>query len=91
MFDPKSRYRRQEPYETRDRLGRMVVVIPPPEAPAQSLLGHHLRRHGQRLEHLAARYLDDPAGAWRLWELAGVVYPEALSEAVEIAIPVKGS
>jgi hypothetical protein len=90
LFDEKSRYARVEPYEVRDRRGRTVPVIPPAEPPGQDLAGYHVRRQGQRLDHMAARYLDDPAGYWRICELNDVMLPESLSEAREIAIPTKG-
>lgn len=89
MFDDKSRYRDAETYTLRDRRGRTVTVVAVPEEPRQSLLGYHLRRQGQRLDHLAARYLDDPAGFWRVAEMNGAMLPEALSEVAEIAVPKK--
>jgi hypothetical protein len=46
-------------------------------------------RQGQRMDHLADKYLSDPVGAWRIWERNGVMLAEALTEAREIEIPVK--
>jgi hypothetical protein len=89
MFDEKSRYARQETYPVADRRGRTVAVVVPPEAPVQSLRGYHLRRQGQRLDHMAAKYLKDGAGFWRICEQNDVMQAEMLSEADEIAIPVK--
>lgn len=89
MFDTKSRYVNLEPYEVTDRRGRAVKVVPVPAAPSQELLGVHRLRQGQRLDHLAAKYIDNPAGFWRICELNGVMLPETLSEALEIEIPVK--
>lgn len=89
MFEPESRYADFKPYEVTDRRGRTVKVVPVPAAPAQTLLGVHYLRQGQRLDHLAAKYLDDPAGFWRICELNGVMLPEVLSEEREIKIPVK--
>lgn len=90
MFDDKSRYARLETYTVTDRRGRTVTVVPAPPAPAQTLLGIHVRRQGQRLDHLAARYLDDPAGFWRIAEQNDVMLAEMLAEAPEIEIPAKG-
>jgi len=87
MFDPKSRYANLKPYEVTDRRGRKVVVVPVPKEPGEVSAGIHLRREGQRLDHLAAKYLDDPAGFWRICELNNVMLPEALSEVQEIQIP----
>lgn len=55
----------------------------------ETLRGHHLRTQGQRLDHLAARYLGDPTAWRRICELNDVMLPEALSEVDEIAIPRK--
>ena len=52
-------------------------------------LGFHLLKQGERLDLLAARYLNDPAGYWRIAEQNDVMLPEALTEAREIEIPVK--
>ena len=89
MFEPKSRYADVETYEVTDHRGRAVKVVAVPPAPRQTRLGVHLRRQGQRLDHLAAKYLRDPAGFWRFCEMNDVMLPEALSEADEIIVPVK--
>lgn len=91
MFDEKSRYRDVKEYEVTDHRGRTVKVVAVPVASRQELLGLHLRRQGQRLDHLADRYLDDPAGCWRICELEDVILPESLSEALEVAIPRRSS
>lgn len=90
MFDPQSRYANLTPYPVTDRRGRTVLVVPAAEDPRAPLLGYHLRLDGQYLDHLAAHYLGDPAGFWRICEAAGVMLPEALSEAREIPIPGPG-
>lgn len=89
MFDPLSRYLDVQPYMLVDRRGRQVMAIPAPDRPDQALLGLHRRIQGQRLDHLAFHYLSDPAGYWRICELADVMLPEALSEARDIPIPAK--
>jgi hypothetical protein len=87
MFDGKSRYATLESYTVKDQRGRDVTVVPVPPAPRQSLLGIHALRQGERLDHLAAKYLLDPAGFWRIAERNEAMLPEALSEAQEIEIP----
>jgi hypothetical protein len=87
MFDPKSRYAALTPYARRDRRGRTVAVVPVPAPPADALLGVHVLRQGERIDHLAFRYLDNPAGFWRVAEFNGVMLAEALTEQGEIAIP----
>lgn len=89
MFDAKSRYVKQEIDQVTDRRGRTVAVVVPPEAPAQVLRGYHLRRQGQRLDHMAFKYLKNAAGFWRICELNDVMQAEMLNETDEIAIPLK--
>lgn len=89
MFDPTSRYYRIPTVQVTDHRGRTVTLVRVPEPPALVLRGVHQRRQGQRLDHLANFYLQDPNGYWRIAELADVIHPEALSEAATVAIPVK--
>ncbi|HWV58907.1 MAG TPA: hypothetical protein VNZ57_15745 [Longimicrobiales bacterium] len=89
MFDEQSRYRALTPYLVTDRRGRAVPVVPVPPAPEQEELGIHLRREGQRLDHLAHEYLKDAAGFWRIADMNDVMLPDALAEAREIRIPRK--
>jgi hypothetical protein len=87
MYDPTSRYAGLIPYTVVDHRGRVVAVTPVPDAPAQTLLGIHVLKEGERLDLLAARYLDDPAGYWRIAELNDVMLAEALTETPQIEIP----
>lgn len=87
MFDSKSRYAGLVTYVRRDHRGRLVAVVPVPSPPADLTLGIHLLRQGERVDHLANRYLDNPAGFWRICELNGVMLAEALTEQREIAVP----
>lgn len=79
MFDTKSRYAKVGTYTVVDVRGREVVVVNPAQKPAPTLLGVHLLKQGQRLDHLAALYLSDPAGFWHIAEQNDVMLPEALS------------
>jgi hypothetical protein len=88
-FDPKSRYAKAEKLDVTDARGRTVKAIVPPPAPKQTLLGIHALRQGERVDLLAAKYLDDPAGYWRIAEQNDVMLPEALTEKREIEIPTK--
>jgi hypothetical protein len=87
MFDPRSRYHALPVITCTDRRGRAVAVTPAAPDPHETLRGFHLRREGQRIDHLSFHYLSDAAGYWRICELAGVMLPEALTEAREIPIP----
>ena len=89
MFDSKSRYAKTETYVVTDARGREVTVVVPPPKPEQVQLGIHLLQQGERLDLLAAKYTQDPAGFWRIAEQNDVMLPESLTEAREIEIPVK--
>lgn len=74
-------------YEATDRRGRTVAALTVAEKPAETLLGEHLRKEGQRLDHLANFYLQDPSGFWRLCELNDAMLPDALAETDIVKIP----
>jgi len=90
VFDEKSRYALfATTYEAVDRRGRRVLALTPALVPPQTKLGEHLRRDGQRLDHLATFYLGDANGFWRLAEANGAVLPDALAEARIVIIPTR--
>lgn len=86
-FDPKSRYAQVPTVLMTDARGREVAVVPPAPAPAQTLRGRHLRRQGERPDHLATLYLSNPAGFWRLAEFNDAMTAEVLSELRDVLIP----
>ncbi len=88
-IDPKSRYAGVERVPVVDRRGRAVQALSAPPASPEVFQGYHLRKQGQRLDHLAYRYLSDPAGFWRICEMNDAMVPDSLSEARKIAIPTK--
>lgn len=88
-YEKNSRYAKLERYQIKDRQGRLVSVVKVPPAPAQSLLGYHALKQGQRIDHLAFQYLKDATAFWRICEINDVMLPEALTEKPEIAIPTK--
>ncbi|ULQ53236.1 hypothetical protein [Flavihumibacter fluvii] len=87
MFDDNSRYKNAPTYAVKDRRGRTVTVVATPAPPLQSLLGFHVLKQGQHIDHLAGRYLNNPAAFWRIAEINEVMLPEAMTERKEIAIP----
>ena len=90
VFDAKSRYVKFARVATAtDRRGRTVSHLTPAEVPAQDELGRHKLRQGQRLDHLAAHYLGDANGFWRIAELNDAMTPEAALDTVLVAIPTK--
>ncbi len=89
MFDPDSRYAALPTYPITTADGRVIMIVPVPDAPADGLLGYHLRHQGERIDHLAYAYLGQGPQYWRICELADVMTPDALAEAREIPIPPK--
>ena len=87
MFDSNSRYADIPTYPVTDHRGRTVLVVPPPPDPSEGLMGIHILRQGERLDHLAFKYLNDPAAYWRIAERNKVMLPEQLTEQREIEIP----
>jgi hypothetical protein len=89
IFDPKSRYvvAKLKPYVTTDPRGRRVLALPVPDAPREVSAGEHVMKEGQRLDHLAAAYLGDPHGYWRICELNDAMLPDALLERETVKIP----
>jgi len=87
MFDKKSRYAKQDSYLIKDGRGRWVNVIEATQKPVQTLRGYHVRKQGQRLDHMAHKYLQDDTGYWRIAEFNNVMQAEVLSEMDEIGIP----
>lgn len=87
VFDRMSRYANVPTYEATDRRGRRVVALTVADKPQQTLLGEHLLKEGQRLDHLANFYLEDPNGFWRIAEINGATLPDELAEVDVIKIP----
>jgi hypothetical protein len=90
VFDPLSRYANLPTYARIDHRGRLVMVVPVPAPPNDQLLGIHVLREGERVDHLAFRYLENPAGFWRISEMNGVMLVEAITEKPQISIPAGG-
>lgn len=90
MFKDNSRYYKVKAIEVTDKRGRKVQVVTTPKSPDDELLGTHLRKEGQRLDHLAYQYSKDATTFWRICEINDVMLPDALTEADEIKIPKKG-
>ena len=54
--------------------------VPPPENFA--LLQYHNVTEGERLDHIAAKYLGDPEQFWRLCDANGALRPNELVEPI---------
>jgi hypothetical protein len=57
------------------------------DKPVQTLLGEHLLKEGQRLDHLANFYIEDANGFWRISELNEAMLPDQLAEVDVVKIP----
>ena len=55
-------------------------------APSSTTLVSHAIVQGERLDHLAARYLGDPTQFWRVCDANDVLSPEELTREVGIRI-----
>lgn len=73
--------------EVTDSSGRKVKRIGRAKRPSLTELGEHIRRDGQRLDHLANYYLRDAHGYWKICELNDVLLPDQLAEVELIKIP----
>lgn len=73
--------------EVTDEQGRTVKRIGRARRPPLTELGEHIRREGQRLDHLANYYLRDPNAYWKICELNDVLLPDQLAEVELIKIP----
>jgi hypothetical protein len=88
-FEKKSRYAGVDTSTVTDRRGREVTIVTVPEPPVQETLGTHLRRQGQRLDHLSQKYLGEATAFWRICELNDAMTADVLAEAPEVEIPTK--
>ncbi len=65
--------------------GKTVVYlrrrfVPPPER--FQLLQEHTVTQGERLDHIAARYLGDPERFWQICDANNAMRPEELTETI---------
>lgn len=84
-FPPSSRYHKTPVAKLTMADGSEVAYlkrrfVPPPEAFA--LLQEHAVTQGERLDHIAAKYLGDPEQFWRICDANGAVRPNDLLEPV---------
>jgi hypothetical protein len=87
-FDSKSRYvKYATTYQAQDRRRRTVTALTAALPPTQPELGEHLRKQGQRLDHLANHYLRDPNGFWRVAEINDAMLPDSVLRQEVIKIP----
>lgn len=91
VFEAKSRYARYATvYQTTDARGRTVAAVGAPELPERPTLGDHLLKAHQRLDHLAAHYLDYASGFWSIADHNRRLLPDAVLAAPSVEIPREG-
>ena len=93
MFDPASRYAPLEVAELELADGRVVRYVRRrfiPRDPDRDLASHEVKQ-GERLDHLATRYLADPTQFWRICDANGALRPAELTDEpgrrVDIPLP----
>ena len=74
-----------------DRKGRLVACVLPARVPTVPNLGLHRRHDGQRLDHIADRYLADPTAFWRIAAHTDAMTVDQVADQPFIAIPVRGA
>ena len=84
---PSSRYDDVERYVVPGPDGVPVQVAASPRRARPVRLGVHLRRDGERLDHLSAHYLDNSTEFWRICDVNDTMLPDALSDVRRVDIP----
>lgn len=88
MFFLGSRYERTGVYTVTTASGQTVSVARLPLASTAPMRGFHPRKQGQRLDLIAAKYLNDPTAFWRLCDANQSMVPDALAVHELIGVPV---
>lgn len=91
MFSSNSRYAKLQTYTVNLPGGVTAIAVRLPQPPVQlALAGYHTRIQGDRLDLLAARYLNDPTLFWKLCDANGTPAAAALEARPLIGIPLGG-
>jgi hypothetical protein len=91
MFTPDSRYRNQPTYTVALPDGSQVTAVVPALPRPMPLAGYHQRAGQDRLDLVAAQYLNAPAGFWRLCDANNSMVAAALAARTLIGIPGEGA
>lgn len=88
MFSANSRYAKQTLYTATTADGRQVQAVTLPLPPlATPLAGFYQRPSGERLDLIAARFLAEPTGFWRLCDANNTPVADALAARPRVGIP----
>ena len=69
--------------------GNPVTIVDPPSRTVEPTTGWHLKVQGQRLDQIAHAFLGHAAEFWRLPDHNNAMWPDAIVEAQEMAVPPK--
>ncbi|MCW3097928.1 MAG: hypothetical protein JWL77_3546 [Chthonomonadaceae bacterium] len=87
MFSRGSRYAGLETYTVTRPDGTTITVTRLPLPDARPIVGYHPHPEGERLDHIAARYLHDPTAFWQLCDANNSLSPDALGARPYIGVP----
>ena len=87
MFFPGSRYAAMAMYKVERADGTTVQAVKLPLPGRPLVAGYHRRLAGQRLDLVAAHYLNDATAFWRLCDANNTMVPDALGSADLVGIP----
>lgn len=88
MIDKKSRYRDTPTSSQVDESGERVELLELRQIPATTGVYRHRAEEGERLDHLAHKYLRDPQRFWRICDAADELDPfDVLHPGREVVIP----
>jgi len=88
MFFPGSRYASLSPYSVTLANGQTVAAIRPHPPGLVAVVGYYRRHQGERLDHIAARFLADATGFWRVCDANGAISPDALAANDLVGVPI---
>jgi hypothetical protein len=98
MIDYTSRYYNVETAEYTAPQGRTIVYLRRrflPIPSTETVLAVHTVTQGERLDHIATRYLDDPEQFWRICDANKAMHPEELTAEIgrtlHITLPQPGA
>ena len=91
MFASDSRYAGQATYTVTLSGGTQVTAVIPRLPEAVPLAGYAQPPNGERLDLVAAQYLNAPSGFWRLCDANNAMLAGALATRPLIGIPAEGS
>jgi hypothetical protein len=87
MYFPGSRYETSRIVQVTKGDGSFVSAVAAPRPVQGPVRLTHRRLEGQRLDHIAAHYLDDATAFWRLCDAANATAPDALAARAGVPIP----